>query len=386
MNIDSLLQPLRRYILNSCIRVTYFSAEEGIRFFYPVPGQTHNCVFLGNDKEWQRLAADGDLLCGCTYLVCVEQAEQVLLPPAPHLELNVIFLRMTLREAQQLIYFAFYNDYNIMQKDNSLVLKEFFKTISLQNINDPDILGNWLKQFPHPLKTFIAVIVIRPEKSLQTESLILDISDSLSSFFADTNLFFYNGEWIIFYSQEELASDSLSISYENLDRLLDYFHLNAGISYVGVIPGNIYTLYLTASASIELGLKIRLSSSRKRIFTFARYHTLYLIHLCAKQYGYLHNGASLYYMAHPDIVRIYLYDKEHSSDLLDTLYTFLTNESSLSKTAQCLYMHRNTVYGKISKIERIIGYRLSSVKDNSNFILSYMVIRYYRDYQSRDIS
>ena len=48
-------------------------------------------------------------------------------------------------------------------------------------------------------------------------------------------------------------------------------------------------------------------------------------------------------------------------------------------------MHRNTIYNKLSKIENIIGYPIGEIKENSVFILSYMVIRYYRDFQNNDI-
>ena len=90
-------------------------------------------------------------------------------------------------------------------------------------------------------------------------------------------------------------------------------------------------------------------------------------------------------MAHPDIVRIFLYDQEHGTDLLDTLYTYLLNDSSLQKTAAVMFMHRNTVYNKLTKIEHVLGYHISDIQSNSIF-MSYMVIKYYIAYMNRELN
>lgn len=386
MDMKAFLVHLDNFIIDSHIQTDSLSLEEGVRFFYPVPSHTDKSVFLGSSSEWACLCADQEFREGCTYLVCTNKDSHTPVVPNFSLKINVIFISLTISEALQLINFAFLGARNAAPNDGRLALIEFFKTISIKGMINPSNMTAWLNRFPYPLKTFIATIVVRSLDPQTDNTFVSNVTEALTEFLPNTNLFYYCNEWIIFYSQEELASNCINMDYQNFSNLLTHFHLCAGVSYVGLIPENIYTLYLTASASIDLGLKINLPSDYKNIFFFYQYNALYLIHLCSKQYEHLHHKASLYYLAHPDIVRIYLYDKDHGSDLLDVLYAFLINESSLSKTAQCLYMHRNTVYNKLSKIKNIIGYRLDQVTDNSIFILSYMVIRYYQDYLGNDIS
>lgn len=386
MNTEQFLQHFSPYILNCFLHAPAISIQEGIRFFYPVPAQQQpGCIFLGRNHEWMRLLDDQKLLDGCTYLICTTKAFLTPLPADFDRPLNAIFLNMTIHDALQLLDFIMYGYRNHAQENGERILIDFFRAISAQDISDHETMLLWQQKFPHPLKTFLTAIVVRPKRSELDFNRRTQIHESLIAFFPETNLFHYHGEWIILHSQAELASDQIQISYSDFSALLTRLDLYAGISYVGVIPENFYTLYLTASASIDLGSKINLPFRHKNIYTFAQYHSLYLIHLCAKQYEQIHYKTSFYYMAHPDVVRIYLYDKGHNTDLLDTLYAFLINNSSLAQTAQHSYMHRNTIYNKLSKIESIIGYPISGIKENSVFILSYMVIRYYRDYQRNDI-
>lgn len=386
MKTDLFLQYFAPYILDSFLKVPEISTTEGVLFFYPTPVELHKkCIFLGRNHEWMRLLDDGILIDECTYLICTTLEFHNHIPSGFNRRINVLFLNMSIFDVLQLLDRITCGSPNYTHPDGEHILIDFFRTISIQNIPDHESMLQWQSRFPYPLKIFLAAIVVRPEYTGIDKESRGTIHENLSAFFLGTNLFYYHNEWIILYSQDELASDQLSISYGNFSMLLARLNLFAGISYVGVIPENFYTLYLTASASMELGLKINLPSPHKRIYSFTQYHTLYLIHLSARQYDQLHHQAEFYYMAHPDVVRIYLYDKAHNADLLDTLYAFLINNSSLSQTAQYSFMHRNTIYNKLSKIGNIIGYPISEIKENSVFILSYMVIRYYRDFQNNDI-
>ena len=56
------------------------------------------------------------------------------------------------------------------------------------------------------------------------------------------------------------------------------------------------------------------------------------------------------YACHPDIIKIWEYDKKsNNNDKIDTLYTYLTNEKSLTKTSQLLSLHRNTLIYRMKK-------------------------------------
>ena len=48
------------------------------------------------------------------------------------------------------------------------------------------------------------------------------------------------------------------------------------------------------------------------------------------------------------------YDREHGTKLLDTLEAFIRNNCSRKLAAEALFLHRNTMAHRISKIEEIL--------------------------------
>lgn len=60
-------------------------------------------------------------------------------------------------------------------------------------------------------------------------------------------------------------------------------------------------------------------------------------------------------LLHPVVRKIMKYDKENSTDYLDTLETYLTFRCNVTDTARQLHMHRNTLQHRIRKIEEIGG-------------------------------
>lgn len=65
------------------------------------------------------------------------------------------------------------------------------------------------------------------------------------------------------------------------------------------------------------------------------------------------------------------YDKNNGTDLYDFLKIYIDNDGSVKKTADDLYIHRNTVNYKISKIESIINMDITKL---DNLLLIKMVL------------
>ncbi|OCA90304.1 PucR family transcriptional regulator [Pseudobacillus wudalianchiensis] len=62
----------------------------------------------------------------------------------------------------------------------------------------------------------------------------------------------------------------------------------------------------------------------------------------------------------PSFINDYLgkvihYDKEHGQQLLETLKVYLNNNSSKQKTAKELFIHRQTLYYRLEKLEELLG-------------------------------
>ena len=63
--------------------------------------------------------------------------------------------------------------------------------------------------------------------------------------------------------------------------------------------------------------------------------------------------------------KIILYDKNHQSDLLETLYTYIESKFNVKKTAEKLFIHYNSVRYRLD-ILSTLGIHISQ-DDNSHF-------------------
>ena len=384
MQTQFLLAHFGKDVLFAHTPLPALSLEDGVRLMSIVPVRAGGCVFLGDYSAWLLLCKKKKLYPGSSYLVCLDKESLPQQPVIHDKTINVIFLHIPMDMAIRRLDSLHHNS-TVNHSTGEETLISFFQLISEQNFCSKEAAATWISRFPFPLKPYFACLVLRPQAGLIRADLsVPTVTEALHTFFPETNLFFYQNEWIIFYSQDSVASDEINISYSAFSKLLGEYGLNAGISYVGMLPENIYTLYLTAAASVELGTQISIPPQVRHIYTFAQYHPLYLIHLSAQEFDRLHHQRSFYYMAHPDIIRIFTYDQAHKTDLLDVLYAYMLNDSSLSHAARYLYVHRNTVYNKLTKIESLLGYKLSRIHDHSIFTISYMVVKYYCEYQGRD--
>lgn len=74
---------------------------------------------------------------------------------------------------------------------------------------------------------------------------------------------------------------------------------------------------------------------------------------------------------HPLLEVLRRYDTEHDTELSQTLHTYLLCERSILKTAQTLYVHRNTVQYRIRRVEEIYPLDLEDSYEREYLLASY---------------
>jgi len=80
-------------------------------------------------------------------------------------------------------------------------------------------------------------------------------------------------------------------------------------------------------------------------------------------------------LRHPGIQKLNQYDALHHSNLAKTLWLFLLNERNNTETAKQLFIHKNTLAYRISRIEEITGISLNDAE-----IRFHLLISCYLDY------
>ena len=82
---------------------------------------------------------------------------------------------------------------------------------------------------------------------------------------------------------------------------------------------------------------------------------------------------------HQKIQALAEYDGAHSTDLCSTLQVYLDQSKSLARTADVLYIHRNTVRYRINRCMELLDSRL----EDANEVFSYMLSLRVLEYQSK---
>lgn len=130
------------------------------------------------------------------------------------------------------------------------------------------------------------------------------------------------------------------------------YHIGISRAY-----GDMYKLkyaYEDATFSLIMG-KALFSNSNKKIF---RYDDLLIYHLLYQQI----DNPILERLYNNTIKKIKLNDKEKQDQLYETLDELINLDFNLTQAHENLYIHRNTLYQRIKKIERIIGLSTKSLE------------------------
>lgn len=125
---------------------------------------------------------------------------------------------------------------------------------------------------------------------------------------------------------------------------------------------NLYYFKKQAEEAIILGMK---QDRSKAVFIFEDYIIQAIVMRCTAD-------------SIPDtlvpstLLRLQAYDKAHDGDLATVLRTYLDNNLSTNKTAQDLYIHRNTLLSRLKKIEEV-G-RIDLEDNNTRFLLHFALV------------
>lgn len=88
-----------------------------------------------------------------------------------------------------------------------------------------------------------------------------------------------------------------------------------------------------------------------RINSFRSNSTIsYLLETCAANDPYIYDMC-----CHPIMKKLMEYDAENQTDYTNVVVAYVTSNKSVNKTAEALFMHRNTVYQRITKIQDQFG-------------------------------
>lgn len=383
MKSEELVLILSQHIKKSILTSPNIKIENGISLLLPNSHMKQGGVYVCHlntlkDLEFLRTAPSN-----ATFFVVDCKEEPVDLPVAQS-NCSYLFLSCTMDELSLTLSNIFKQNERQLLRNNYTKMQALWSQI-IQIPGRTDEILALMKEFYYSFHTYVACLVITRENDyarISEDDLFL-LLEELNAFFPETNIFPFKNQIIILYSQDERPTTILSFSYDSFSSLLQKYHMNVGISNACRHPHMYPTLYHTSISSLDLGIKISSFQMNSNFYQYEDFSTFYIIDLCVKEFTRIHGHSDIIYLVSPCIIELYRYDLKHNADLLSTLFHYLLNGCNISTTSKTLYMHRNTIFNKLKKINSIISYPLDSGLTQFKLLMSCFVVTYYREYLER---
>jgi sugar diacid utilization regulator len=187
---------------------------------------------------------------------------------------------------------------------------------------------------------------------------------------------------IVFLISRDMDQHLNDYEMKQLETYLTANGLKAGISNFFRNLEDTALFYQQAVSSVLLGVKLKDSSS---IYYFRDYYLYEMLESYELQSpppmsSAIHYGkktkSRLQFLIQPGLMKLYLYDKDHGTDFIDTLIEFLRTPGQPSIIAETLHIHKNTLLYRMGKIRQITGCDFAEGEEYMNYNLSIKIMKY----------
>ena len=248
---------------------------------------------------------------------------------------------------------------------------EFFLANLLEGvITDEQRIQDRCKFFHWNLKMPYRVMTVRPAGSGMEaggDYLMLDRHrDALHRLFPDATVFLYGSQIkMITPVYDHSTKDSMIL--HDLREICTGRGLAAGVSQSTRRLVNLSSRNQQAMKALEMGM---LLGGKGPLYMYDTYSIYHCLEICSSQ-------INLVQLCHSAVLRLESYDRKNGTELLGSLYAYLSCNSNLSEAAAVLYVHRNTLSKRLEKINDLISVDLSDAETVFHLMFSYRIIEYY---------
>ncbi|MBW9154207.1 CdaR family transcriptional regulator [Clostridium estertheticum] len=249
----------------------------------------------------------------------------------------------------------------------NVLSEEILYDLLENNIKNKTIIKERLENFSLVFSPHIFVLVIDISNYELKQSVYSRyLNPNLLNLFPTSSSIYYNGDIVVINDTDQFVR-----SHNRTEKIKDFLsknNLRMGISseFSSIEDCNIY--YKQAIAALEIG---KILGEEKYIYR----------HEDIQPYNFI-------YMAKDRILKedfyntsIYIlkkYDVKNSSELYKTLYIYLKNNHSMTKAAEEMFIHRNTLRYRLEKISELIGIDLDENDNSFKLYYAYKLISFYK--------
>lgn len=269
-------------------------------------------------------------------------------------------------------------------------------------LTDPDELAERIKQVPLMIKNYYHTLVVsfpgdpgpdfppqENEEPFSSPSAMVPnipwnyVVSQLQQIFPFSNITIYHSEILILVRKTD-KSPRFQFDVDAVTRILSYYNGYMAVGNFSKYLTSLSPIYHQTRATIRLGRALA-QNPKQRVFYYEDFAIYHEIELATLGWRNVYGITNYVYLCHPALISLLRYDRKHNNDLCRVLYVYLTTDRNAAEAARVLYLHRNTMLYKISKIEEIIGQSLDNAMLRTRLLYSYYVLEYTARYLNLDI-
>lgn len=158
----------------------------------------------------------------------------------------------------------------------------------------------------------------------------------------------------------ELINDFITKIQKETKNLPTHPLVGSGIGKVYKNPTQLYRSFQEAKIAFELGILLNIEIP-------------YFSDLGLERILYKHDLQDLKEFCSNILGDLESYDLQNSSNLMETLEAFTANHFDMTKTANAMFLHRNTLRYRLKKIEEILGFKLDDLNKRLDITAAFKI-------------
>jgi len=266
--------------------------------------------------------------------------------------------------------------------DAELMCQKFAQIVGERVLEDNQV-DSLCRSFPKRLRSSYCVIYIETPKIQDKTYRVQLIQKDLEELFHDDNITVYDDRIIVIHSYDGFTHPP-KIPKDELSALLGKYGACAGISNGMRKTSAMKTMYNLAKRALEEGRALDKSGSNIYYYDDTMFYSI--ISYATSTFRHQVSSDDIILLGNPVLLNLTKHDPDGKWGFLDILYQYIVNGKSITKTAEAMHMHRNTVQKRMSMIEEIIGDRFKSDGlMQSKLLLTYYIIQYFKNVLHREV-
>lgn len=258
-----------------------------------------------------------------------------------------------------------------LSKDSSSICNVFLSLINKENININDY-NNQLKYIDWDKNDNYRICILYKGSDSSIKSLLTMYCGIIENNLNYSKAFIKNNNLIVIFNESKIDfSKGLNILKDIINQC--NMKLSISNSFTGLNRLNVYYNQLLYTINSQ-------NTSCEKSSDVIYFYNHALNYIIESKFN-----EDILYACHPNILKLWEYDeKSNNNDKIDTLYTYLTNERSITKTSQLLFLHKNTLIYRMKKIEAQISCNLNDSYTREYIIFSIKVLKLYTNKYKRN--